>query len=520
MRGPAAVSVTIGEWLPQAAARHPERTCFELIDGSTRSYEATNSRVNRLVSALGEEGVGRGDRIAIIATDCAEYVETLLATMKLGATYVPLNFRLSAGELSTLLERAAPRAVLYGPAYAAAATACSSSTIEVMFGSPYEELLRSGSEHEPPVVADDRDTLGLAFTSGTTGLPKGVLQSQRMIKHMVMNCLVDYRARPEDVRYNAAPLFHISGMAMTFMAIAVGSTTVIAPQFGATRTLDLLAADRLTACFLVPTMISALLAEPNVGRRRYERLELMMYGGAPMSPSLLRRAIDVFDCDFLNAFGAGTEAGLQTVLTPADHRRALAGDVGLLGSIGRAATGVSLRLVDQQGNDVRRGEVGEIATRSDTVMDGYLDDPAATAAAIRDGWFHAGDLARQDEEGYLYLEGRTDDMIIRGGENIHPLEIEQVISSHPTVDQAVVIGIPDDHWGQVLAAHVIARPGHAIDAAALDEHCRARLAGFKVPQVWNVVDAFPLSASGKVLRRELRAASRPHANHHQTGATS
>lgn len=514
---PSAVSVTIGEWLPQAAARHPDRPCFERVDGSTLSYGEVADRVARLVGGLRAAGVTRGDRIAIAATDRVEYVESILAAMQLGATYVPLNFRLTEAEMHRLLDRARPTAVLHDGRYAALARDRTDHAVSVAFDGPpvgpggvrYDELLTSAEPTPAPVVADDRDVLGLAFTSGTTGLPKGVLQSQRMIKHMVMNCLVDYQVRSDDVRYNAAPLFHISGMAMTLMAIAIGATTVIAPQFDAATTIDLLAGDRLTACFLVPTMISAVLAEPGVEEHRYDRLRLMMYGAAPMTPTLLRRSIDVFGCDFLNAFGAGTEAGLQTVLTPADHRRALAGRPELLGSIGRAATGVSLRLVDEHGDDVPRGEVGEIATRSDTVMDGYLEMPEATARALAGGWFRAGDLARQDAEGYLYLEGRVDDMIIRGGENLHPLEVETVVCEHPTVAQAVVVGAADDHWGQVVHAYVIARPGHAIDPDQLTAHCRDRLASYKVPVAWFVVDAFPLNASGKVLRRELRPPSRP-----------
>lgn len=514
---PSTVSVTIGEWLRQGAARHPDKACFERSDGASRlTYGEVDDRVNRLVNALHSEGISRGDRLAIAATDRFEYVETILAAMVLGATYVPLNYRLTATEMNQLLDRARPAALFHDDRYASLVAERPDDAIAISYDGPatgprgtrFTELLTS-SAIPPPIVADDSDVLGLAFTSGTTGLPKGVLQSQRMIKHMVVNCLVDYRVRPDDVRYNAAPLFHISGMAMTLMAIAIGSTTVIAPQFDPAATVRLLADDRLTACFLVPTMISAVLNQPDIDEHSYDRLELMMYGAAPMTPTLLRRSIDVFGCDFLNAFGAGTEAGLQTVLTPDDHRRALAGRPELLGSIGRAATGVSLRIVDDDGTDVARGEVGEIATRSDTVMDGYLEMPEATARALRRGWFRAGDLARQDADGYLYLEGRADDMIIRGGENLHPLEIEAVISEHPSVDQAVVVGEPDDHWGQVVRAYVITRTDHELDPGALIAHCRQRLAPYKIPTAWSAIDAFPVNASGKVLRRELRPNTRP-----------
>jgi acyl-CoA synthetase (AMP-forming)/AMP-acid ligase II len=263
----------------------------------------------------------------------------------------------------------------------------------------------------------------------------------------------------------------------------------------------------VTAAFLVPTMISALLQQPGVEEPDYERLRLIYYGASPMSPALLRRAMDTFGCDFLNAFGAGTEAGLQATMSPAEHRRALAGHPELLGSIGRPSYGVALRLVDDDMNDVPDGEVGEIATRSDQLMDGYLDMPEETARAFRGGWFRAGDLAYRDKSGYLYLHGRGKDMIIRGGENVYPIEIESVLAEHDAVAQAAVIGVPDDHWGEVVRAFVTA-PGWTGTAdelaAALTEHCTARLARYKVPAEFRVVEALPTNASGKILKRELR----------------
>jgi fatty-acyl-CoA synthase len=214
--------------------------------------------------------------------------------------------------------------------------------------------------------------------------------------------------------------------------------------------------------------------------------------------------MEVFGCDFINAFGAATEGGLQSVLSSAEHRRALAGDEHLLGSIGRPSYGVQMRLVGPDGQDVPRGEVGEIVTRSDAVMTGYLEMPDETARAIRDGWFHAGDLARMDDEGFLFLAGRSKDMIIRGGENIYPVEIETVLSRHPAVGQVAVIGRPDPHWGEVVVAYLVAAPGTAPDPDELRAHCREALAAYKVPAEFVVVAELPLNASGKILKRELR----------------
>lgn len=218
-----------------------------------------------------------------------------------------------------------------------------------------------------------------------------------------------------------------------------------------------------------------------------------------MPPTVLRRALDVFGCEFINAFGAGTETGLQTVLGPADHRRAAAGEEHLLGSIGKPAQGVDLRLVDEDDREVAPGEVGEvgeIVTRNDRTMSGYLDRPKETAEALRGGWFRAGDLARMDADGYLYLAGRRND--------IYPLEIEDVLCTHPLVDAAAVVGRPDEHWGEVVVALVLPTAGAVLDEEAMRRLCREHLAAYKIPTDLVAVDALPLNASGKVVRRTLR----------------
>ncbi len=255
---------------------------------------------------------------------------------------------------------------------------------------------------------------------------------------------------------------------------------------------------------MVPTMVSALLADPNVDAAEYTRLRSIIYGAAPMPPAVLRRAIEVFGCEFVNAFGAGTETGLQTVLSSADHRRAAAGEEHLLGSIGKPAYGVDLRLVDDAGVDVPRGEVGEIITRNAQTMSGYLDQPEATAEALADGWFRAGDLAYMDDENYLYLAGRRTDMIIRGGENIYPIEVEDALCTHDDVAESAVVGAPDEHWGEIVVAFLVAEKGRHIKVEAVLAHCREQLAAYKVPTRIEVVDSLPLNASGKVLRRELK----------------
>ncbi|NVI89049.1 class I adenylate-forming enzyme family protein [Actinomadura sp. BRA 177] len=508
------MQISLGESIALTARNYPDRASFLFADGGEHTFAQTNARVNRLVSALRSNGIGRGDRLAIFALDSHRFVEIVLAATKLGAVYVPLNYRLRRPEVDVLVGRAKPAAFFYDVRYAGLLDGLDEQHgIKLMLAlderpgeavSEYEDLLATGTEAEPPVVASDGDIIGLAFTSGTTGLPKGVLQSQRMMKAIVTEQIIEFRMLPEEVRYTAAPAFHITGICQLLAGVSYGFTSLVVPQFDPRVTLDHLAADKLTGIFMVPTMISTVLQLDGVHDHDYERLRLMYYGAAAMSPSLLRRAMDTFRCDFLNAFGAGTEAGLQALLGPEDHRRALDGRPELLGSIGKPAYGVALRIVDDDLRDVPPGEVGEIATRSDMQFDGYLDMPEETERATRGGWFRAGDMGYVDDSGYLYLHGRKKDMIVRGGENIYPIEIESVLAEHPDVVQCAAVGVADEHWSEIVRAWVQVREGARVTAEELAAHCAERLAKYKVPAEFRFAGALPTNASGKILKRELR----------------
>lgn len=505
-----------GDFLTLSARKFPERRCLVFEDGSAQTFAETNRRVNKLADALGARGVAKGDRVAIVSTDCGGYIELLLACLKLGAVYVPLNNRLAESEIATLLHRARPKALFLGERYLAvglrSAEGVGSITLVSCFEPVempgvigYESIVASGADREPDVEISDDDVLGLAFTSGTTGLPKGVLQPQRMIKSLITNMSIDYEIEPDEFRYTASPIFHIAGQGMILMHVWRGLATLVLPQFDAAKVIDWMRGGELTGVFLVPTMISAVLEHPQ-GAGDYSSIRSIIYGGAPITPALLARAIETFGCRFINAFGAATEGGLQTVLSSADHVRAADDAPELLGSIGKPAYGVELRLVGPDGADVPVGEVGEILSRSDAVMTGYLEMSEETAAALRDGWFWGGDLARMDKDGYYYLEGRRKDMIIRGGENIYPAKIETVIAAIPGVSQVAVVGHPDDHWGEIVVAFVtrVDDSGRPTEAD-VRERCRVELASYKVPQHIRFLDAMPMNASGKILKRTLRS---------------
>jgi acyl-CoA synthetase (AMP-forming)/AMP-acid ligase II len=513
--------VTLGDYLAINARHAPDAPLFVLDDGGDATGAAitfgeVNARVNQLVHALHAQGIRKGDRIGVLATDRTQYVELVLACAKAGFVYLPLNYRLSPPEVELLLRDAEPRALFVSEEYEGLVDRIRSNVDGIEFVVTFdrsstglvehEPLIAGQPDHDPSVPVQDSDLLAIAYTSGTTGLPKGVLQPQGMFHSMVRTLVVENRCTTRDFRYAAAPLFHVSGISLPLLGVVLGFPVLIMRQFDPKRVLWWLQEGGLTDAFMVPTMISMVLDQPGVEDHDYPRLRTIQYGAAPMPPALLRRAMDVFGCGFIQLFGAGTEGGLQAVLTPEDHERALAGEPHLLESVGRPPFGVDLRICDPDVAelvDVPKGTVGEIVTKSNTVMMGYYRRPDESARVLIDGWFRGGDLARADDEGFLYLAGRAKDMIIRGGENVYPIEIETVLYDYPGVKEVAVIGVPDDRWGEVVVA-VVAVEGTPPSEDDLRAYCRTRLAAYKVPVRFEFREILPKNASGKILKRVLR----------------
>ena len=502
-----------GNWVSRQARHAPHRRCLVSGDGTVYTFGEINSRVNRLARALRDRGIVRHDRIAILATDSVDYMCLLLASMKLGTTYVPLNYRFAPSEVALLAKAGEFDAFVtmrrYGDFIGPVRSACRNLKLTASFDEcdgleTIAGMIASVSDDsDVEVCTDSEDIVSLMFTSGTTGRPKGVMQSMRMIGQSSAAAIIDFGFGRDEFRYSASPMFHAAGMGCVYYGLARGFCSLILEQYDAGTLLHWMSDGGLTGALMMPTMLRALLDLEGVRERKYPALRSIAYGGSPITPALLREALDVFDCDFFNTFGAGTEAAGQAMFYPDDHLRALASEEHLLGSIGHPMYGVELRLVDEDMNDVAPGEIGEICTRSDSVMSGYLNDPERTARAVVDGWFRAGDLAWRDEEGFLFLAGRSTDMIIRGGENVYPVEIESVLADHPSIATVAVVGLPDAHWGEVVVAAIELARGAELDDAALREHCRARLAAYKVPSVIVVVDTLPRNVNGKVQKHLL-----------------
>jgi acyl-CoA synthetase (AMP-forming)/AMP-acid ligase II len=448
---------------------------------------------------------------------------------------VPLNYRARPEELAAMLRVAAPRLLLVGERYVAVAAEALARDRHGAVGgqaAPRLVLLAQApppDQHRPanvpclaalaaeaaPVLPDEvaDDALAvLMFTSGTTAAAKAV-----MLAHADLVSFVFATTEPADEAEQltvllAAPLYHIAGLSAVLSATFGRRRIVLLRQFDAGEWLALAAAERATHAFLVPTMLKRVLDHPAFADTDLSSLQVLSYGAAPMPLSVIRRAIAVLPptVQFVNAFGQTETASTVTMLGPDDHRlEGSPADVEQrlrrLASIGRPLPDVELCILDEQGAPLPPGEVGEIAIRAERRMRGYYGEEAATRATLQDGWLRTRDRGWVDADGYVYLAGRQSDLIIRGGENVAPEEVEAVLDLHPAVEEAAVIGLPDEEWGERIAAVVVPRPGAAVTAATLVEHCRERLASFKKPETIFFADALPRNAVGKLLRRELRA---------------
>ena len=505
-----------GCFLTRAAERYPERPAW--ID--TRrivTFRQAADRVGRLAQALLSLDGHPGDRVGVLMPNCPEGLEAILGPIQAGMAAVPMNIRLHPDEHAYMLNDSGAFVLIAGSEFRSHVDRMRERLETVkhfIFTGPgegedlgYESLLeRQASASSGPAIEPD-DLAWIFYTSGTTGHPKGAMLTHRVLITMAEQFLLDIDpAVPSDVLLHAAPITHGSGLSM-FHHLARGS----ASAFPAVRSFDpvgifeAIQRHRATTMFLVPTMINMLLGSPERDRFDLSNLKTVFYGGAPMYVEQLTEALRVFGPIFVQVFGQG-EAPMTCTSLPKDEHMT-GGDpvkVRRLGSAGRATTAVQVRIVDEDDRPVPPDTLGEIVVRGDLVMKGYWNKPEATAETLRGGWLHTGDIGSLDSDGYLYITDRKKDMIISGGSNIYPREIEEVICQHPAVFEVSVIGVPDDKWGEAVKALVVLRPGESATEALLIEHCKRHLASYKKPQSVEFLPVLPKNAYGKVLKRELR----------------
>jgi acyl-CoA synthetase (AMP-forming)/AMP-acid ligase II len=488
----------LGSWPARRARKTPRRTALIYQDRPT-TYARLHQRVTRLAHALRGLGVRRGDRVGYLGPNHPAFLETLFATGALGAIFVPLNTRLAAPEISFQLADSGTALLVHGPSHAelVAATGTQAKTVEV--GPEYEGLL-AGAAAEPvdePVAASD--PCMIMYTSGTTGRPKGAALTHANITWNAVNVLIDHDLLADEVALVSAPLFHTAGLNMlTLPVLLKGGACVLVPAFDPEATFDLIERHRVTFMFGVPTMFQQVARSPRWADADLSSLRLLTCGGAPVPPALIA-AYQERGLTFLQGYGM-TEAAPGTLFLDAAHAVSKAGSAGVPHFFS------DVRVAGPDLAEVEPGEIGEVIVRGPHVMPGYWGLPEETAKVFTDGWFHTGDAARTDPDGYVFVVDRIKDMIISGGENIYPAEVEKAIAADPDVLDCAVIGIPDPDWGEVGRAIVVPRPGSGLTAERLLAGLAGRIARYKIPKSVVLADALPRNATGKILKRPLREA--------------
>ena len=494
---------------------HPERE-FAVGDGRRLDYGAAAELTRRLAAAFAERGLGKGDRVAILSRNSITMVLLYFAAARAGVVPVPLNYRLAPPEWRFIVDDAGARALFVAGDYVGAVEAIRAGLTSVEHlvaldgGGPagwddYRAWGTAGPTTVPDRDVSPGDDLYQMYTSGTTGRPKGAVLTHEAVTANVAQIAQACGGPPGERSLVVAPLFHAGAVPSAFAPIAWGGSLVVVDQFDPAEVVRLLDEEDIGFAVLVPAMLQACLTNvPSIAERRFERLRLIYYGSSPIAEATLRAAVAAFRCGFVQSYGMTEAAQSLTFLTPADHDRALAGRPDLLLSAGRPAEGTELRIVDARDAPLPEGTIGEITARGPQLMRGYWNQPEATAETLRGGWLHTGDAGMMDGEGYLVVQDRVKDMIVSGGENVYPREVEEVLFRHPAILEAAVIGVPDRRWGEAVKAIVVPRDGTDPTAEEIIAFCRAHLGGFKLPRSVDFVAALPRNASGKVLKRELR----------------
>ncbi|MHC4448138.1 MAG: long-chain-fatty-acid--CoA ligase [Planctomycetota bacterium] len=505
----------LSDMVAEQAAAQPDAEAV-VFEETRLSYGQLNERVNRLANGLGSLGLRRASHVALLLENCHQYLELYYALSKAGMVAVPLNWRLSDEELNYVVDHSESVALIADEAHAKTARVLRDriERLEGLIGleitgaadmTPYEEIVAAGSPAEPNREGlDESGLVVLMYTGGTTGLPKGVMLSHRNLLAAVRAIAgIGMQATGARTLF-ALPLFHIANW-QAFLFHALGGCVVISRRADPKEILDLLQREKPVLVNLVPTVYQGMLSLPGIEEVDVSFVGRFTTSGAPMPPEIMRRCEQVFRIRFGKGYGLTEAAPAVSSLSPDEY--ALEGDPLLVKrsrSVGKPLPGVDVAVRREDGSECGPEEQGEITVSGENVMLGYWRDPERTRQALRDGWLWTGDLGLKDEDGYLYLVDRKGDMIISGGENVHPTETENALAEHPAVREVAVVGVPDPKWGEAVKAVVALEPDREVTAEELITFCKGRIAGYKCPRSVDFVDELPKSTVGKILRREVR----------------
>ncbi len=485
--------------LADTVRAHADRVAVRMDDATT-TYSELDEASARVAGMLRQRGFKPGDRAGIMMPNVAEFAVTYYGVLRAGGVVVPMNPLLKRREVAYYLSDSGAGLIFAWHGFAdearGGAEYAKAETV-VVDPTSFGDLLASAAPDHEMSDRDSEDTAVLLYTSGTTGQPKGAeLTHANLISNAEVVRTDVVRARPDDVIFGGLPLFHAFGQTATLnVAVASGACLTLLPRFAPDHALRILADHRVTVLEGVPTMYVALLTQPDRADYDVAALRLCISGGAALPVEVLRGFEKAFGCAVLEGYGLSETSPVASFNLPDADRKP--------GSIGTPVRGVQMRVVDSDDHELPQGEVGEIVIRGPNVMKGYWHRPEATAEAIRDGWFHTGDLARVDEDGYFYIVDRKKDLIIRGGYNVYPREIEEVLYEHPAVAEAAVIGVPHPALGEEVGAAVALKPGASVTADELRDHVKSQVAAYKYPRhVW-ILDVLPKGPTGKIVKREI-----------------
>lgn len=492
------------------ARQTPDKVALSFA-GQAVTYQEVDRHAYQIANGLLDCGVKCDERVGFLGQNSHWYFEILFGALKMGGVLCPVNWRLSGEEIAYILNDAGVRVLFIGPEFVhhldlLKEKVASLETV-IQVGEPLETWRAAYSETCPDIPLTDDDAVLQLYTSGTTGHPKGVILSDRAIMaHFRRYDNVESPAwntwQDDDVSLLAMPVFHIGGTAWGLLGLGAGATGIVVSEFDPTHILELIEEWRISRTFLVPAAMQLLVTHPKAGSVDFSSLKFVLYGASPISLSLLGQCIDVLGCGFVQMYGMTETSGGVVALVPEDHDMSKPDQ---MRAAGKAMTGIELDIIDEQGQSLPVGQIGEVITRSSNNMSGYWNLPDATAKTIDDQkWLHTGDAGYLDENGFLFIVDRIKDMIISGGENIYPAEVEKTIRTLEGVADVSVIGVPDEKWGEAVKAIVILKPDATLSEDDVIAHSVAKIAKFKCPRSVDFVSEFPRNATGKILKRALR----------------